>query len=443
MFEALFVPEALRNAVSDRAWLQAMLDAEAALARAEARAGVIPAEAAEAIAAACRAEQFDADQIALDGRRAGTPVEPLVRALSAAVAGEAGRYVHWGATSQDVLDTAAMLVARNALGLVLADLDAVARACAALAEEHRATLVAGRTLLQQALPTTFGLKTAGWLAGVVEARRRLSALAADGLAAQLGGAAGTLASLGARGPGVLRLFAEELDLVEPVLPWHTIRVRIAELGAALDVAAGVLAKIALDVALLAQTEVGEAAEPAAGGRGGSSTMPHKRNPVGATLAGACARQVHAAASVLSGGLAQEHERAVGAWQAEWRALRDALALTGGAAAWVREAIEGLEVDRERMRRNLEATEGLIMAEHVAFLLAERLGRDEAQEITRAASSRAVEERLPLREALLSDERVTAELGADEIDAALDPAGYLGSAEIFVDRALDLYRQEQP
>jgi 3-carboxy-cis,cis-muconate cycloisomerase len=443
VFEPLFVPAALRDAVSDRAWLQAMLDAERALASAEARAGVIPPEAAEKIAAACRAENFDAGQIALDGRRAGTPVEPLARALSAAVEGGAGRYVHWGATSQDVLDTAAMLVARNALRLVLADLDAVARACAALAEDHRSTLLAARTLLQQALPTTFGLKAAGWLVGVLEARRRLAALAAGGLEAQLGGAAGTLASLGDRGPEVARLFAEELELAEPVLPWHTVRVRIAELGAALDVAAGVLAKIALDVALLAQTEVGEAAEPATGGRGGSSTMPHKRNPVGATLAGACARQVHAAASILSGSLAQEHERAIGAWQAEWRALRDALALTGGAADWVRDAVEGLEVDPERMRRNLESTNGLIMAEHVAFVLAERVGRGDAQEIVKAVCSRAVEERLPLREALLADERVTAELEADEIDAALDPAGYLGSAEVFVDRALGLYRQERP
>jgi 3-carboxy-cis,cis-muconate cycloisomerase len=232
-----------------------MLDAERALAAAEARAGVIPAEAAEAIAERCRAELFDPEQIAVGARRVGSPVEPLVRALAAEVEGDAGRYVHWGATSQDVLDTAAMLVARGALDLILVELDGVAGACAALAEQHRSTLVAARTLLQQALPTTFGLKAAGWLVGVLDARRRLAALRSDGLAAQLGGAAGTLASLGDRGP------AEELDLAEPVLPWHTNRVRIAELGAALDLAAGVLAKIAIDVALLAQTEVGEAAEP--------------------------------------------------------------------------------------------------------------------------------------------------------------------------------------
>jgi 3-carboxy-cis,cis-muconate cycloisomerase len=429
LFAPIFVPEPLREAVSGRAWLQAMLDAERALAAAEARAGLMPSEAAAAIAGVCRAELFDVEEIGLRGRNVGNPVEPLVRALTDA-AGDAGRHVHKGATSQDILDTAACLVARRALAVVLDDLDAVAAACAGLAERHRSTPIAGRTLLQQALPTTFGLKAAGWLVAVLDARARLRAVRDERLAAELGGAAGTLASLGDRGLDVLRLFAEELELAEPVVPWHTARARIAELGAALDLAAGTLAKIALDVVLLAQTEVAEVAEPAAAGRGGSSTLPHKRNPVGSALALGCARGVHAAASVLSGALAQEHERAAaGSWHGEWRALSDALALTGGAASWMRDVLEGLEVDDARMRENLDATGGLLMAERVSGLLAERLGRLAAHDLV-AEAARAPS----FREALLLH------LSEAELDEALDPAGYLGSAEAFVDRALTRYRE---
>jgi 3-carboxy-cis,cis-muconate cycloisomerase len=430
----IFVPDAVRDAVSGESWLQALLDAEKALATAEAQAGVIPADAAAAIAEACRAERFDVEALAVDGRRVGNPAEPVARALAEA-AGEAGRYVHKGATSQDVVDTAACLVASRALELVLADLDAVAAACATLAERHRSTPIAGRTLLQQALPTTFGLKAAGWLVGIVDARTRLVE-ARGRLAVQLGGAAGTLASLGDNGLEVLRLFAEEAGLAEPVVPWHTARARIADLGAALELTAGTLAKVALDVVLLAQTEVAEVAEPAAEGRGGSSTLPHKRNPIGSTLARACAEGVHAAAGVLARALVQEHERAAGAWHAEWHALSDALALTGGAAAWVREVLEGLEVDEERMRANLEATGGVLTAERVSGVLAERLGRAAAHDLVREAATGGA----PFRDALLADARVTAHLTKAQIDDALDPAGYLGSAAAFVDRALDHYRK---
>ena len=434
LFAPIFVPAPLREAVSDRAWLQAMLDAEAALARAEARAGVIPAEAAEAIAACCVADRFDAAALGEAARRLGAPVEPLVRALAEA-AGDAGRYVHWGATSQDILDTAAMLVARGALDLILAEVDAVAAACAALAESHRSTPIAARTLMQQALPTTFGLKSAGWLVGLLEARARLAAVRDARLAVQLGGGGGTLAALGAQGPAVITLFAEELGLAEPTVPWHANRVRVAELGAALDLAAGALSKVALDVVLLSQTEVGEVAEA---GAGGSSTMPQKRNPTGSVIAIACARRVHAQAGLLTGGLAQEHERAAGGWQAEWQPLSDALALTGGAGAAVREVLEGLEIRPERMRANLDATNGLIMAERITFLLAERIGRIQAHELVSEACARAVAAGRPLRAELEADPRV--ELAPEELDAALDPTGYLGSADAFVDRALDLYRQ---
>jgi 3-carboxy-cis,cis-muconate cycloisomerase len=373
----LFVPAAFREAVSDAAWLRAMLDAERALAAAEARVGVITQEVADAVVAACGGD-FDLDALVDEGRRVGNPVEPLVRALR-----EHAPYAHWGATSQDILDTATALVARDATGLIAQELDGVAEQCAQLAERHRDTVMAARTLLQQAVPTTFGLKAANWLVGVVQARERL--LAAR-LPAQLGGAAGTLAALGDRGIAVLHAYADELDLPEPVIPWHTRRLPLAELGAALSVAAGYAAKIALDVTLLAQTEVGEVREAA---DGGSSTMPHKRNPVGSTLARACALRAQGAASVLMVSLTQEHERAAGAWHAEWGALSDALALTGGAAASLHRALDGLEVDADRMRANIR------------------------------------------RETLSEAER----FGID----AEAPEDYLGSAATFVDRALEFYR----
>jgi 3-carboxy-cis,cis-muconate cycloisomerase len=371
-FDALFVPAPLRKAVSEAAWLHAMLQAERALRAAEERVGLIPADGIEAVT-------LDPEALAEEGRRAGNPVEPFVRALR-----ERDEHAHWGATSQDILDTAAALVARDATALILDELDGVARACAELAVEHRATLMAARTLLQQAVPTTFGLKAAGWLVGIVHARTRL---AGERLPAQLGGAGGTLASLGERGLDVLHAYAEQLDLPEPVLPWHSRRLRLAELAGALTVASGFCAKIALDLALLAQTEVGEVREPA---EGASSTMPHKRNPVGSVLTRACAEHVQSAAAVLTR-LEHEHERAAGAWHAEWKALSDALAFTGGAAAWLHETLDGLQVDTQRMRANLRA-ETLSEAERFA------------------PGVRAPEE-------------------------------YLGSAEAFVERALAYYRRE--
>jgi 3-carboxy-cis,cis-muconate cycloisomerase len=436
VFERIFVPAELRDAVSGRAWLQALLDAERALAAAEARVGVIPADAAEAIAAACRAERFDAEAIGDQGRAAGNPVEPLVRTLTDAVEGKAAGYVHWGATSQDILDTAAMLVSRGALDLIVHAVAGVADECARLAETHRSTPIAGRTLLQQAVPTTFGLKAAGWLVAVIEARRGLVRVREQGLAVQLGGAAGTLGALGEAGPEVLSAFAEELGLQEPVVPWHTNRVRIAELGSALEVAAGACAKIGLDVALLSQSEVGEATEAEAGV---SSTMPQKRNPVGSALAVACARQVHAQAAVLTAALPQEHERALGGWHSEWPALTGALAYTGGAAAAAHRALEGLQVDPERMGANLQLSDGAVMSERVAFLLAERLGRGDAQALVAEAAARSQASGRGLRDELLNDARV--DVAPEELEAAFDPSTYLGSAEAFVDRALGAYRDE--
>jgi 3-carboxy-cis,cis-muconate cycloisomerase len=438
LFLPILVPEEVRDAVSERAWLEAMLASERALARAEARVGVIPAEAAEAIAAACGPERFDVAQLAEEGRRVANPVEPLVRAL-VAEAGEAGRWVHWGATSQDVLDTASMLVARGALDVILGELDRVADGCAALAEAHRTTPMAARTVLQQAVPTTFGLVAAGWLTSILDVGARLEAVRDQRLAAQLGGAGGTLAALGADGLAVARTFAEEVGLPEAPLPWHALRVRVAELGAALDVAAGALGKVALDVTLLAQTEVGEVAERQGGG---SSAMPQKRNPVGAVLTSACARTAHGHASVLVSGLPQEHQRAAGAWQAEWLALSGALAFTGGAAASLRETVAGLEVRPERMTENLARDGGLLLAERFAYLLAPALGRPEAQRLVGEAAARCAASGRSLAAELADDEAVTAHVGAGELDQAADPAGYLGSAAERTDRALELYRRSR-
>lgn len=367
-----------------------MLQAERALAYALSNAGVIPASAAAAIAAHCEPSLYDMNDLCEAGRATGNPVEPLVRALRERVGGDDARYAHYGATSQDVLDSAAMILAREVRKLLDAEMAATATACARLAEEHRSTPMAARTLLQQAVPTTFGLKAAQWLVALVDARGRLARLE---LPAQLGGAAGTLAPYGERGLDVLREFAAVLELQAPLLPWHTDRSPVAQLAAALDAAASVAAKIGLDVVLLAQTEVAEVSEHN-GGR--SSTMPQKRNPVRAILARACARGVHTQASLLTRG-DYELERSAGAWQAEWNALSSALALAGGAVGSIRECLDGLQVHVDRMRENM--TDGLL-AEH----------------------------------------RSIAEL--DGIDASDDPMAYLGSADAFVERALARFRETQ-
>jgi 3-carboxy-cis,cis-muconate cycloisomerase len=440
LFDGVLARGGVRAEVGDRAWLAAMLEVEAALARALATAGLVPVAAAESIAAACGRLDNDTGDLIGDlsvaAASSGNPVGPLVHRLRAAVGADAAPYVHKGATSQDILDTAAMLVARRALGPLLADLGGAAEAAAALASTHRDTPMAARTLLRQAMPTTFGLKAAGWLVAVLDARERLGALREHGLAAQLGGAAGTLSALGERGLDVSAQFARELDLAEATVPWHSNRVRVAELGAALEIAAGVLAKVALDMQLLAQTEVGEVRE--GGEAGSSSAMPHKHNPVGAmwTRAGAALSRGHA--SVLLGSLAGEHERGAGAWQSDWEALSGALGATGGAAAALAGALEGLEVDEGRMRENLALTGGLVVTERLALVLAERVGRTAARELVRDASLRASSSGRSLVDEL---EGVDTGLAPDELRVLLDPTTYLGSAGVFVDRALARYEEE--
>ncbi len=425
---------------SPQAHVRGMLAFEAALARAEARAGIIPSEAATAIAASSKEELFDVAALYREAKLAGTLAIPLVRMLTARVGGDAQQFVHWGATSQDAIDTALMLQMRDGLDLLVDELLGVCEACAELAEHYRRTLMAGRTLLQQAVPITFGLKAARWLALTVRQVRVLQAHRERTLALQLGGAAGTLASLGNQGPEVVRLLAEELGLPAPDLPWHTERDRVAELAASLGVVAGAMAKIAGDVILLAQTEVGEVSEGAAPGKGGSSAMPQKRNPVDATAVIASARLATGVVPVILSAMAQEHERAVGGWQAEWEAIPDVFCYTASAVERVRSTITGLEVDPVRMRANLDATSGLIMAESLTMALAPHTGRPEAQRLVKELCDQAAAQGSNLRQVALANEQVRAVLPSQEINQALDPGSYLGSTTTFIDRAIASYRE---
>ncbi|WP_405923279.1 3-carboxy-cis,cis-muconate cycloisomerase [Streptomyces sp. NBC_00035] len=419
-------------ATSDTAYLQGLLDAEAALTRAQASLGLAPAEAADAVDAAADVSGFDVHAIALRARGGGNPVIPLVADLTAAVGEEYGAYVHRGATSQDIMDSATMLVAARTLDLVLGDLDRTERALARLAVEHRDTVMPGRTLTQHAVPTTFGLKAAGWRSLVLDARDRVSAVRGS-LPAQLGGAAGTLAAFTVFGAEDTRAltgaYARELGLVEPVLPWHTLRTPIGDLAGALAFTAGALGKAAVDVLTLARTEIAELAE---GTGGGSSAMPHKANPVRATLVAAGARRAPQLAATLYGAMTAEDERPAGAWHAEWEPLRDLLRLVGGAARDAAELAEGLRVNADVMREHLGLTHGLIVSERLAASLAPVLGRARAKELLTATAKRAVAENRPLLE-LLGEEPELKDLDLADLT---DPTRYTGSAGALTDRALE-------
>ncbi|HEX3778819.1 MAG TPA: 3-carboxy-cis,cis-muconate cycloisomerase [Pseudonocardiaceae bacterium] len=437
LFGPLFSSPAVAAELTATAWVQAMLDAESALAGALADVELIPRAAAEAIARCCVVTEFDVAEIATRSLGAGNPVVPMVSALTGLVPADAAGFVHKGATSQDILDTATMLVARRAAVPLFAKLDTVLAACAGLAGTHRDTVLAGRTLGQQAVPTTFGLTAAGWLTGLDAAVGRLSTVV-ESLPAQLGGAAGTLASLGRHGIPVARAFAARLGLVEPVLPWHTLRGPVVDLATALGAVAGALGKIATDVILFAQTEVAELAEP--DGAGGSSTMPHKHNPIRAITALAGVRRTPGLVATVLSAMPAEHERATSGWHLEWEPLRELLDLLGGSAARLAELTPGLRVDTDRMRGNLDLTNGLLLAENVTTRLAGTLGRLPAHQLVTELARRAGRTGRGLREILAEDSRITDVLPATELDAALDPAGYLGVAGEFVDRALAAYEK---
>jgi len=437
-FDPLFTTDGMRAIFSDRGRLQGMLDFEAALARAEARAGVIPEAAAPVIESRCRAELFDIDALARSGALAGNAAIPVVNELTALVGrvnADAAHYVHWGATSQDAMDTGLVLQLRAALDLIEADLNQLSGALAHLAAEHRSTPVVGRTWLQHATPISFGLKVAGWLSAVERHRARIRALRASALVLQIGGATGTLAALGEDGLSVATALAEDLRLALPDLPWHAHRDRLADVAATLGLLVGTLGKIARDIALMGQTEIGELAEPSEPGRGGSSTMPHKRNPVGSAVALAAAARVPALVSVMLTAMTQEHERGLGGWHAEWETLPEICTLTAGALAHVVRVVTGLEVNPVRMRENLDATNGLVMAEAAAVALARHIGRHAAHELVQSACRRAVGQGRHLRDVLSDDPDVCRHISSAELDQAFDPVSYLGMAGAFVDRVL--------
>ncbi|MEU0943345.1 3-carboxy-cis,cis-muconate cycloisomerase [Streptomyces canus] len=419
-------------ATSDDAYLQALLDAEAALTRAQAALGLAPTEAATAVTAAADAGRFDVRSLAERARGGGNPVIPLVADLTQATGEEYGPYVHRGATSQDILDTATMLVASRTLDLLLTDLDRLQRALARLAADHRDTAMPGRTLTQHAVPTTFGLKAAGWRSLVLDARDRITAVRGS-LPVQLGGAAGTLAAFTAYGtedaPALTAAFAEELGLGVPSLPWHTLRTPVADLAGCLAFTAGALGKIAADVLVLGRTEIAELAE---GSGGGSSAMPHKANPVRSTLITAAALRAPQLAATLYGSLAAEDERPAGAWHAEWEPLRDLLRLVGGAARDAAELTAGLRVHADTMREHLDLTHGLIVSERLSAELAPVLGRARAKALLTELAERTYAEGVSLGELL----RQEPELKDVDLDELTDPARYTGSAGALTDRALE-------
>jgi 3-carboxy-cis,cis-muconate cycloisomerase len=435
LFGPLFGDEEVASHLSDRARLQAMLDVEAALADAEADLGIVPRSCATPIRNAARASLYDANAIAAEAAAAGNIAIPLVQHLTRHVAAadpDAARYVHWGATSQDILDTGLILQLRAAVPPIVGHLLRGERAAARLAREHVATAMAGRTWLQQATPITFGLKAAGWLDALDRQRLTIEAALREASVLQFGGASGTLAALGDRGAAVAARMAEILGLACPDIPWHAHRDRLARLACALGIACGLFGKIGRDLALLAQTEVGESVEAHGGG---SSTMPHKQNPVKASVALAASVRAPGLVATMLAAMPQEHERGLGGWQAEWEVLPELVIVAAGAAGAVAAALETLRVNPERMRANLDATRGLALAEAVTMTLASGMGKRHAHERVEAASRRAVAEGLSLTDALAADPEVARHMTRDEIDRRLDPASYLGEARTFVERVL--------
>ena len=438
LIDSLSTTEPLAEIFSDLFVLQAMLDFEVALGRAQANLGIIPKSAADAIASAARAEAFDAAAISRDTLKAGTPGIPIAKALTErvrAVDPEAAKFVHWGATSQDVADTALILLLKRARPVLISDLTLLETGLCKSSDQHANTVLLGRTLMQAAPPITFGLKSAGWLGSVRRCRSRLENALTETLIVQFGGATGTTAALGARGLEVGRVLASELGLQYPDAPWHTHRDRLANLLCACAVLTGSLAKMARDVSLLMQNEIAEVSEPGSSGRGGSSTMPHKRNPIASTITLAAANRVPGLLAAFLSGMVQEHERGVGGWQAEWSTVSAIIQATGVALASMAEVAGGLNIDEQRMRTNLDATHGLIFAERAMMLLGPALGREAAHKIVEEATRISALQRRNLVEVLREIPQAYQVLGEDALARLESPEEYLGVAEEFRTRLL--------
>ena len=443
LFDAYFTAPAMRAIFCDAGRVQGMLDFEAALARAEARVGLIPPEAVAPIAAACQAELYDFAALAQAIATAGNSAIPLVKALGkriAAASPEAERFVHLGATSQDAMDSGLVLQLRAAIELIESDLATLGDALAAQAERHADTPLAGRTWLQQATPVTLGMKLAGVLGAVTRHRQRLSELKPRLLCLQFGGASGSLAALGEQAWPVAEALAAELQLHLPEQPWHTQRDRLVEFASLLGLIAGSLGKLGRDLSLLMQTEAGEVFEPSAPGKGGSSTMPHKRNPVGAAVLIGAATRAPGLVATMFAAMPQEHERSLGLWHAEWETLPELCCLVSGALQQALLVVPGLEVDAARMRANLELTQGLVLAEAVSIALAQKIGRDAAHHLIEQCCKQAVREGVHLRAVLGANAEVSTQLSAAELDRLLDAAHYLGQARRWVERAVAEHNQ---
>jgi 3-carboxy-cis,cis-muconate cycloisomerase len=435
VFGGLFGTDAMRAVFSEQGFVQKMLEVEAALARVQARLGIIPAAAAAAITAAAKVERVSLAEIGASTRVVGYPVVAVVKALGRAAGGDASRYVHWGATTQDIMDSALVLQMRDGLDLIDGTLREIVAGLAEKAARYRGTVMAGRTHLQHALPVTFGYKCAVWLAPLIDHLARIEALRARALTVQFGGAVGTLASLGQQGRAVTEGLAQELGLAVPDAPWHVNRERVVEVACCLGLVCGNLAKLATDVMLLMQSEIGEAFEPHQSGRGGSSTMPQKRNPIACEYIIAAARGVHALVPLMLQAMAQDHERATGPWQSEWLAMPQIFVLAAGGLAQAAVLAQGLTIDAERMRRGLDLHQGLIMAEAVMMALAEKTGRDAAHHAVQHACDRAIEQRRALVDVLAEDPAVAPHLDRSALVRLTDPGSYLGEATDVVDRVV--------
>jgi 3-carboxy-cis,cis-muconate cycloisomerase len=435
LLDPLFGSAAMSEVFSDAARLQRMLDFEAALARAEARCGVIPDAAAQAIASKCKAELIDANALAAATAESANPAIPLVKQLTALVAKhdpDAAQFVHWGATSQDANDTGLVLQIRDAFKILEADLSTLCSGLAEVAQKHRSTPIAGRTLMQQALPTTFGVKVVAWLDGMNRHRSRFAETRERVLVLQFGGAVGTLAALRDKGLQVAKALAAELHLPLPAMPWHTQRDRLAEVATTLGLCTGSLGKMARDISLHMQTEIAEVSEPAGDNRGGSSTMPHKRNPVSAAITLSAATRVPGLVSTMLSAMVQEDERGLGNWHAEWETLPEIFRLTAGALHQMATIVPHLEVDEAHMRHNLDATQGLIFAEAITMAMAAHIGKADARKLLEESIQQARTSGKHLREVLSQNPNVTAHLTTAELDRLFAPENYLGVAEEWVD-----------
>jgi 3-carboxy-cis,cis-muconate cycloisomerase len=438
LLDPLFTTDAMRQVFSDHRRLQCMLDFEAALARALVTSGIAPKSVIAPIESQCNAELLDMESLARAAALSGNVAIPMVKSLTELVAKtspQAASFVQWGATSQDAIDTGLVLQMREALDFLDRDLASLSTSLARLAEAHKSTPIAGRTWLQQGPPVTFGLKVAGWLDAVERHLERLEHARQQILVLQFGGAVGTLAAVGDRGLELASALARELKLDLPEVPWHSHRDRLAEVAASLGLLVGSLGKIARDISLMSQTEIDEVVEPSSPGRGGSSTMPHKRNPVGSAVILAAALRVPALVSTVLTAMVQEHERGLGGWHAEWETLPEIFRLTAGALARTNEIVAGLEIHPEKMSQNLNVTHGLVLAEAVAFALRERLGKEKSHQIVEEAAKRAVKDGRDFAEVLLSYPDVSGHISRAELSRLLDPANYLGSAEEMTERVL--------